>query len=473
MKIFSKRRVVLGLIVILVLIAAVTVRYADQQIPIGCAFKAKTLCAAVFVSGRDPESTEREDLGFNPLFKFFKAKIDNTEKSVICSLLGTGLYRKKAIYIDPLGSILLSGISEETIRAWKPAIHPPEPANPEALPWPQGDRMPEDPLPAHIDLAVINEAVEKVFTESDPEKKLYTRALIVAHNGRIIVERYGQGITKDTPLLSWSMAKSVTNALIGILVKQGKLALKEPTDVPEWQKEGDPRRAITLDQLLRMSSGLKWAEAYEESPVSDVNVMLLLKPDMGAYAASMSLATQPDMVWYYSSGTTNIISRLIRDIIRSRKAYWAFPRRELFNKIGMRSAVWETDATGTFIGSSYLYATARDYARFGLLYLNDGVWLGERILPEGWVAYSTTPTPAAPQGRYGAHFWLNGGQDSTPANRMFPQLPGDMFFARGYQGQTIAVSPSRNMVVVRLGMTYDENWGLEAFIKSILEAVAE
>jgi CubicO group peptidase (beta-lactamase class C family) len=137
----------------------------------------------------------------------------------------------------------------------------------------------------------------------------------------------------------------------------------------------------------------------------------------------------------------------------------------------MRSAVWETDASGTFIGSSYLYATARDYARFGLLYLNDGVWQGERILPEGWVAYSTTPTAAAPKGRYGAHFWLNGGKDSNPADRMYPRLPGDTFFARGYQGQTIAIIPSRQVVVVRLGMTYDENWGLEQFIETILEAI--
>ena len=339
------------------------------------------------------------------------------------------------------------------------------------VPWPVGDRLPEGPPPSSIDLGKIKSAVDKVFLESDPKKKLYTRALLIVHNGRLIQESYGPGITKDTPLLSWSMAKSVTNALIGILQRKGKLSLKEPAPVPEWQKAGDPRRAITLDQLLRMSSGLEWVEAYDERPVSDVNIMLLLKPDMAAFAASKPLAAKPDTLWHYSSGTTNLIQRIIRDRLGTREAYWEFPRRELFNKIGMRSAVWETDASGTFIGSSYLYATARDYARFGLLYLNDGVWQGERILPEGWVAYSTTPTPAAPQGRYGAHFWLNGGKDSNPAGRMFPQLPGDTFFARGYQGQTIAIIPSRQVVVVRLGMTYDENWGLELFIKNILEAI--
>jgi len=267
------------------------------------------------------------------------------------------------------------------------------------------------------------------------------------------------------------MAKSVTNAIVGILAMKGKFSLKGPAPVPEWHKGNDPRQAITLDQLLRMSSGLEWVEAYAERPVSDVNIMLLLKPDMAAYVASKPLAAKPDTVWRYSSGTTNLIQWIIRHTLGNQGTYWEFPRRELFNKIGMRSAIWETDASGTFIGSSYLYATARDYARFGLLYLNDGVWEGERILPEGWVAYSTIPTPAAPKGQYGAHFWLNGGKDLNSKDRPYPLLPNDTFFARGYQGQTIAIIPSRKLIVVRLGMTYDENWGMELFIKNILDAI--
>jgi CubicO group peptidase (beta-lactamase class C family) len=473
MKIFNRKRVALGLIFILVIAAFFGYKNKEyiQQLPIGCAFKTKALCAAVFISGRDPVTTEREDMGFNPLFKLFKAKIDRTEKSVTCSLLGIGLFEKKAVYVDQMGSVLLSGVAEETIRTRKPGIPRPEPANPETIPWPMGDRIPDSPPPENIDMAKINSAVGKLFIESNPDKNLYTRSLLIVHNGRLIAESYGPGITKDTPLLSWSMAKSVTNAIVGILAMKGKISLKGPAPVPEWQKANDSRQAITLDQLLRMSSGLEWVEAYAERPVSDVNIMLLLKPDMAAYVASKPLAAKPDTVWRYSSGTTNLIQRLIRDVLGNREAYWEFPRRELFNKIGMRSAIWETDASGTFIGSSYLYATARDYARFGLLYLNDGVWEGERILPEGWVAYSTTPTPAAPKGQYGAHFWLNGSRDSNPKDRLYPQLPGDAFFARGYQGQTIAIIPSRKLVVVRLGMTYDENWGMELFIKNVLDSI--
>jgi CubicO group peptidase (beta-lactamase class C family) len=474
MKIFTKKRIVLSIIIIF-FVATIFVGYKNRgyvdQLPIGCAFKAKALCAAVFVSGRDPAVVEREDTGFNPLFKLFHAKINTEEKSVTCSLLGTGIYEKKAVHVDKLGAVLLSGIEEKVIRGWKPVVSRPEPANFEALPWPKGEQLPKTPLPANIDIAKINSAVEKLFIESNPDKKLYTRAVLIVHNGRIIAERYAPGITKDTPLLSWSMAKSFTNAIIGILVRQNKLNIKAPAAVPEWQTAEDSRHSITLDQLLRMSSGLQWVEAYAERPISDVNIMLFLKPDMGAYAASKPLAVKPDTLWCYSSGTTNIICRLIREKIGSREAYWDFPRRELFNKLGMKSAIWGTDATGTFVGSSYLYATARDYARFGMLYLNDGVWQGERILPEGWVAYSITPTPAAPKGEYGAHFWLNRGGDSKAISRLYPQLPADAFFARGYQGQIIAIIPSRKLVVVRLGMTYDDNWGMESFIKSISEAI--
>ncbi len=337
MKIFTKRKIILGLIIIF-LAAAITGGYKNRQyldqLPIGCAFKAKALCAAVFVSGRDPAVVEREDMGFNPLFKLFKANINPAEKSVTCSLLGTGIYEKKAIQVENLGAVLLSGIEEKTIRQWNPAISTPEQINPEKIPWPKGDLIPTGPQPANIDMAKINSAVDGLFIEANPKKKLHTRALLIVYNGRIIAERYGEGITEDTPMLSWSMAKSVTNAIIGILVKQGKINIKNPAPVPEWQKADDPRRAITLDQLLRMSSGLDWVEAYAERPISDVNIMLFLQPDMAAYAASKPPAVKPDTLWRYSSGTTNLICRIIREKIGDREAYWNFPRRELFNKIG-------------------------------------------------------------------------------------------------------------------------------------------
>ncbi len=472
----TKKRVRRGVLLVILAAAAVFVyakREYFRQLPIGCAFKAKTVCAGVFVSGRDPETVAREDVGFNPLFKLFKAKVDREAKSVTCSLLGTGLFSKKAIYLEGFGPVLLSGVSEDTLRGWRPARLDPAPADPGAVPWPMGDRMPERRPVEAIDNPRIDKAVDGLFVEPNPAKKLYTRVVVVVHAGRIIAERYGPGIGKDTPLLSWSMAKSFTNALVGILVKQGKISIKELASVPEWAAAGDPRQAITLDDLMRMSSGLEWFEDYTEHPVSDVNRMLFLQPDMGAYAAAKPLAARPGSRWSYSSGSTNIVCRILRQTVGGLKAYWAFPRRELFNKIGMRSAVWGVDASGTFIGSSYLYATARDYARFGLLCLNDGVWEGERILPEGWMAYSTTPTTAAPLGQYGAFFWLNRGSPGDPSKRPYPGLPADLYLALGYQGQAIIVIPSRRVVIVRLGITYDDDWGMPKFVETVLASIRD
>jgi CubicO group peptidase (beta-lactamase class C family) len=469
------RRIVRVVFVLLLLVGAYLGyrnREYIRQLPIGTGSKAKILCSGVFVSGRDPAAVEAEDLGFHPLFKLFKAKVDWSGKIVTCSLLGTGLFRAKAIYLEGFGAVLLSGRKEPFVRSRpRPAAGISGPSDPEAVDWPMGDRTVLVPEDAAIDVAGIRAATDRLFIETSTEKLLRTRALLVLHDGRLVVEKYAAGITKDTRLLSWSMAKSFTNALVGILAGQGKLKVGEPAPVPEWRAADDPRQALTLDQLLRMSSGLEWFEAYADRPVSDVNLMLFRKADMAAFAAAKPLAARPDTVWNYSSGTTNLVQRIIREACGSAEEYWKFPRQVLFDKIGMRSAVWEPDASGTFVGSSYLYATARDFARFGLLCLNDGVWQGERILPEGWMAYSTTPTPPAEGGQYGAFFWLNKGKPGEPAARPYPKLPTDLFMALGYQGQTIAVLPSQKLVVVRLGMTYDDDWGMENFLAEVIRAV--
>ena len=263
-------------VVILILLAAVALfvyakREYIQQLPIGSAFKAKAVCAGVFISGRDAEAVAREDVGFDPILKLFKVKVDRERRSVTCSLLGTGLFSKKAIYLEDLGPVLLSGVSEDVLRSWKPARIAPEPGDPAAVPWPTGDRMSESPLPGRVLMTEIDKAVDGLFAEPNPARKLRTRALLVIHEGRSVAERYAPGIDKDTPLLSWSMAKSFTNALVGILVKQGKLSVKDPARVPEWAGAGDPRRAISLDDILHMSSGLEWFEDYTVHPVSDVN----------------------------------------------------------------------------------------------------------------------------------------------------------------------------------------------------------
>jgi len=274
------------------------------------------------------------------------------------------------------------------------------------------------------------------------------------------------------PLLGWSMSKSVTNALVGILVRKGKLDIHKPAPVPEWQRKDDPRKRITLDQLLRMSSGLEFEEIY--APLYDATYMLYGSCDFAAYAANKPLKTDPDNEWYYSSGTANIIARIVRQTIeKDYEYYYSFIYEELFDKIGMYSAVMEPDSSGTFVGSSYTFATPRDWARFGLLYLQHGLWQGERILPEEWVKYTTTPTPKAPKGEYGAHFWLNAGGSPDPKDRRWPHSPQDAFGALGFQEQKVIIVPSKKLVLVRFGATTKrEAWSTDEFIRNVIDALS-
>lgn len=316
----------------------------------------------------------------------------------------------------------------------------PLPAQPAGTPWPTAAWPTGAPLAgqaaAHLDNAFAAEAMEALGR---------TDAVLVVREGRIVYERYGEGLTADSTFPSWSKAKSMTHALAGLLVSDGLLDIHAPADVPEWRTPADPRGAITLDQLLRMSSGLKFTEEYGPDMPSDVIAMLFGEGqgDVAAFAAGFPLAHAPDTVMAYSSGTTNIISRaLARTLGQHGPEFEAFMRARLFEPLGMTSPVPKFDDAGTFIGSSFCFCTARDFARFGLLYLRDGVWDGERLLPEGWVDHARTRTPAAHDDAepYGAQWWLGLGG------------PGS-FSANGYDGQYTLVIPDLDVVMVRHGAT--------------------
>lgn len=321
-----------------------------------------------------------------------------------------------------------------------PLVPLPEP--PGGLDWPTLV-WPENFTDTSFDRARCEQALETAFSDAALEKMGETHAFLAVKGGQVVLERYAEGRDASTTFPSWSKAKSITHALIGILVRDGKIELHAPADVPEWQSENDPRRAITLDQLLRMSSGLKFAEDYVDAGVSDVIEMLFGagSEDVAAHAASFPLEHAPDTFWNYSSGTSNIVARCAaRALGKSGEAFQDWMFKELFNPIGMISPLPKSDAAGIFIGSSFCYATARDFARFGLLYMRDGVWNGQRILPEGWVDYARTPTktpPDEPMG-YGAHWWLG--------------LAGpESFSANGYEGQFTVCVPSLDLIMVRHG----------------------
>jgi len=266
----------------------------------------------------------------------------------------------------------------------------------------------------------------------------------VVKNGRIVGERYGEGFSADTPLLGWSMTKTVTAAIIGTLVRKGRLALDQDDLFELWST--DDRSTITIAELMAMSSGLAFNEDYGD--VTDVTRMLYLEPDMAGFAAAKDLVAAPGSVFSYSSGTTLMLSRIWQDSFDDQAAALAWPRDALFAPLGMRSAVFEADARGTFAGSSYLYATARDWARFGQFLMQDGVWQGRHILPDDYVAMMREPAPAS-DGVYGkGQLWLR-----RPGGDAEADLPDDTFWLRGHDGQSVTIVPSRDLVVVRLGLT--------------------
>lgn len=311
------------------------------------------------------------------------------------------------------------------------------PSQPEGIAWPT-DSWPRIE-PDTADNARFAGLVDEIFDLNDAQGVTY--ALIVAHRGQICCERYAAGANPFYLQYSWSMAKSVTHALVGILVKQGRIDLYAPVEVAEWQD--DARRDITMDQLLRMSSGLAFQEDYVDGVASDVIPMLMYdgRHDTGAFAAAKPLEHPPGSHWYYSSGTTNIICRILKDVIGDgASGMLRFMNDELFEPIGVRTATPKFDTSGTFIGSSFLMAIPQDFARFGLLYLRRGSWDGTQILPGEWVDYARTPTYQSEEECYGAHWWMN------PANP-------NQFYCGGYDGQRILCDPVKDLVIVRLGRT--------------------
>ncbi|MDA1074145.1 MAG: serine hydrolase [Proteobacteria bacterium] len=316
----------------------------------------------------------------------------------------------------------------------RPELHPLS-QHPATVPWPTSDWS----RATHPAQPEIEQALDDLFDLPHPHGTTY--AVLIVQQGAVIAERYAAGANPIYFQYSWSMAKSVTHALVGLLVKDGRIDINDRAPVQEWLSNDDPRSAITWDQLLKMRSGLRFNEDYLDGQVSDVIPMLMGdgRFDTGAFAAAMPLDHPPGTFWSYSSGTTNIICRLLRDLTGGPTEMLRFMQERLFEPIGMSSATPRFDNSGTFIGSSFLLATPEDFARFGYLYLRDGCWAGRRLLPEGWVDYARTVSYRDPEYTYGAHWWLA------------PDSP--RFMASGYDGQRILIDPANDLVAVRCGRT--------------------
>ncbi len=437
----------LYILLVVLVIAGFGFKYLLDRGLIITGFSAKMLSSWTELTDRTQKDIEEQELSFFPL-NLANNVINKKDHSVVSKLFG--FKAQKAVYREGLGSTLIADADEEKVRQQK-LIQKILPENPDTVFWPFGNKFLKN-LPPEVDTAKLKSAIEKAFEKGN------TRAVVVCYDTVFLMEKYAKGFDKDMRFLGWSMSKSVTSALVGILVKKGMLDIYKPAPVNEWKN--DERNKITLNHLLHMTSGLEWEENYGN--ISDATVMLYEKGDMGNFALNKPLQHEPGSFWYYSSGTTNIISLVIRRMFATDQDYWKFPRKELFNKTGMRSMVFETDASGTFVGSSYIFGTARDWARFGLLYLKNGKFNGEQILPEGWTEYTSEPALAS-GGKYGAQFWLQ--------PKELPDAPEDTYFCDGYHGQRVYIIPSKNIVIVRFGLNKKGEFDYNNFVKNILESI--
>lgn len=438
---------------------------------------AKLLCSGIFVVGRDaprsPSEVLAEDVAPFPWFSWDDAyswEVDEAAREV--TVTPPGASARTAEYNDDQGCTLLPPGVDDVF--FEPVATDPDLPDPARQAWPTGDRAAGwEHLPPEVDEAALEAALDRAMDDARWLRPQNTRALVVLYRGRILAERYRPPFGPHTPQLSWSQGKSLTAALVGVLVERGELDMEAPAPVAEWQGPDDPRRAITPTHLLRMSSGLDFTNMGlgGEETLTRENEHFLVYFDavhVFDHAVDQPLEVPPDTRWAYRNSDPLTLGKLVRETVEAGGgSYLTFPQRALFDRIGIRDAVLETDPWGNFILTGYDFMSALDWARFGLLHLQDGIWEGERILPEGWVELVTTPAPADESRGYGGLFWLNRGG-------AWDRVPADAYWAAGFMGQNTVVIPSREMVVVRLGPSAGGSAAyLNDVVGDVLDAVGE
>ncbi len=438
-----KRFIILGFIILIFTFFG----YAIPRLSIITGYVAKEVCSCTFIAERSEVITKKEDVGYFPI-NLATYSIDYENKTVKSNIFGFA--PELAVYRPNLGCALVHDVTTEEVQNQSFTL--PLVVLDTTLPFPFGNYI-SDEIPTSINTKKLKHAMDFAMNSKG------TRAALVVYKGQIIGERYRKGFNQNSKHLGWSISKSITNALYGIMVKKGIVNVDSTANFASWT---DERQYIKIEDLLQMNSGLEWNEEYYN--ISDVTTMLFKKDDLGAYAANATVDSKPAKDWKYSSGTSNILAEIMEKRIANQDAYWIFPYMELFNKIGAQSMVLEADASGTYVGSSYSWGTARDWARLGQLYLNDGLWNDERIFPSGWVQYSTTPAEGS-EGNYGAQIWLN------TNGKYLKGCPKDLYNFSGFNGQNITIIPSKNLVILRFGLNTIEPLDYAAFVKKVAAAV--
>jgi len=454
--------IVIGVAGVLLCVCAWLLHRGANGIRVGTAVVSKTLCSGTFVSGVDPDVLYAEAVkpipGQTLLAKHLRYSVDREKREVTASW--RGVLESRAVYYDGFGCMLVHGRAPESVQVGTVSAKTAGTAT---------DPVTVLPLRIEPSSAKLEEALDRAFAEPGQPPYRHVKAIVILHDGKLVAERYTPGYSARTPILGYSLAKSVTNALIGILVRQNKLSVEQRAPVAEWSDPSDPRHSITIDQLMRMTSGLALEES--DSGVDPVSRMLFLEPDMAGFAEHARLKATPGTTWEYTSGNTLILSRILRDAVGGHaQDVVEFARKELFDPLGTTTATIEFDKTGTPVGSIYVFASARDWARFGELYRDDGVVNGRRILPEGWVNYSAAPTL---ESDYGAGFWTNRGAHGEDAKaRIRLGMAEDAFYGSGNLGQRVVVVPSQGLVVVRLGLTHSPGFDMKGLLRLLSETSA-
>jgi CubicO group peptidase (beta-lactamase class C family) len=452
----------IGAFVLAALVTVTAIFRPDRAIRVATGFVAQTACAKIFVSGFDPktvfaETTDRA--GIRRLRWVLGYHLDRAGKTVDTSM--AGLFGSRAAFHDGFGCVLLHAPEKPyLLKSDIDALRMPK--NPPLLPEIAGAAIvePSDPK--------LKAALDHAFEEPASPPFRRTKAVVVVHDRAVIAERYADGVGVDTPLLGFSMTKSVINALLGVLTRQGRTSPSLPAPVPEWRAATDPRREIEVEHLMRMTTGLALDET--NSGFDPSSQIVYLHNDMAGFAAKAPMIAPLGTRWAYSSPTTQLLARIVRDLTGGPEQSLAFAWRELFNPLGMRNVTLQFDATGTIEGSSSMLASARDWARFGLLYLNDGIIGGRRVLHEDWVDFSVAATLDTD---YAAGFWTNRSEHERAKARVRLGIPRDAYFASGDLGQRVVILPSQRLVIVRLGDSVDPTGdirGLARLVKEVIEA---
>ncbi len=457
-------KVILAIVIVLAIGSIIGYRFAKDVQAIATGMVSQTICTNVIMIGRELDDVIAHDLS-KIQRDMTTSTVDKNNNTVTTEMnIGPISHINHSVYHTGLGCTMLHNANIDELKQESYATVE---ISGDAPNWPKVTNDKEG-----IDYGALSNAIEIAFaeTETDTDLMKNTRAVLVWHKSALLAEKFAEGFDGNTPMRAMSMTKSVSAAVIGVIANQGKLDLQASPVFPEWSDASDPRSQLNLNHMLQMTSGHEYKEEMESDPTNILNMMMFGREDQSGFAIKQEIDKEPGSYWDYQTVNSVLLQRAARNAAGSKQAYHDLVNKDLFDKADMTNSFMQADTTGTYTGGALMYASPRDWMRFGLLYLHDGVALnGNQLFAKGWAKYTNTPSDASLQRRaYGAQFWLN-----AKAKKPFmPSLPEDLYAAQGHYGQYVVIVPSLDLVVVRLGMTLPpQRFDLEGLVKGVVDAI--